>query len=414
MEMKDIRERGLTTAGMVLAWLALLLFTAGTCSKKDSTLEKKTAAAAKAETEGHSEDRETTVRLSPEAVKTAGVVVEKVTPSRPEEFMSATAVLELNGDRVSKVSPRAGGRVVKVQASLGDRVRAGQALAEIDSVEVDQAWADYLKSRVRVEMATKGVKREETLFQKKVSPEKDLLRARQDLAEAESDLLLAKEKFRLLGVDVRLADEAARGTDHKHPLIAVPAPLSGVVIDRTVTQGEVVGTDKTLFTVADLSTLWLMMDIYECNFCRVGKGMQVKLSISAYPGKEFKGNISYLSDLIDEKTRTMKARVTIDNREGLLKPGMFATASIVSLKGPESEKVIVVPEEAVFLDGLARYVFIHEGQGRFAVREVSVGASLGRKLEIKEGLKSGEEVAIKGVFTLKSELKKGTIEVHEH
>ncbi len=106
----------------------------------------------------------------------------------------------------------------------------------------------------------------------------------------------------------------------------------------------------------------------------------------------------------------MKARVSIDNRDGFLKPGMFATASIDSVKDPRAEKVIAVPEEAVFLDGSERYVFIHEGDGRFVVRRVSVGPASGPKIEIKEGLKVGDAVVTKGVFTLKSELKKETLQ----
>lgn len=399
---------------LVVALLAVLVVT-GACSKKEPPAEQKPAVgASKGETHQEDEHEEGAVELTPEAVRTAGIEVQQVVAVAPSESIGATAVVELNGDRVSRVGPRVAGRCVTVKASQGDRVRAGQILAQIDSVETDQAWSDYLKARAQLDLATRSVKREETLFAKKVSPEKDLLKARQELGQAEAEMLLAKEKFRILGVDVRQVDTNTDGTSHNHPLIPVVSPLSGIVIEKSVTQGEVVAADKTLFTVADLSTLWLMIDIYERDINRIKTGMQIKLNVSGYPGKEFGGRISYIGDVMDEKSRTVKARVTIDNRDGLLKPGMFASASINSVTDTAAKKVIVVPEEAVFLDGSQRYVFVREGDRRFMAREVLIGPASGGRVEIKEGLKAGDVIAVKGVFALKSEFKKKTLEVHEH
>ena len=393
----------------IMFFAALVL--AGGCSKKEKTVEQKPPEAAReAKTEKKEAPSEGIVKLTPEGVREAGIEVQTVTATTPSVLISATAVLEMNGDRVARVNPRAAGRAVSVNVSQGDRVRHGQVLAQIDSVDMDQAWSNYLKAKGRLDLAARSAKREETLFQKKVSPEKDLLKARQEFSEAEADLLLAKERFRLLGVDVQHVETDTNGTDQKRPLIPVCAPLTGVIIEKTVAKGEMVGPEKTLFTVADLSTLWLMVNLYEQDLGKVRTGMQVKLSVSAYPGKEFKGRISYLADVMDEKTRTVKARVSIDNREGLLKPGMFATASIDSVEDSRAGKVIAVPEEAVFLNGSERYVFIHEGDGRFVVRRVSVGPASRSKIEIKEGLKMGDAVVTKGVFTLKSELKKETLQ----
>ena len=410
--MRGLRAKKINIAlAMFCVVLLAALVLAGGCSKKEKTEERgMPEAARKAETEKKEAPPEGIVKLTPEGVKAAGIEVQTVVATTPSVLISATAVLEMNGDRVARVNPRAAGRAVSVNASQGDRVRHGQVLAQIDSVDMDQAWSNYLKAKGRLDLAARSARREETLFQNKVSPEKDLLKARQEFSEAEADLLLAKERFRLLGVDVQHLETDTNGGDQKRPLIPVCAPLSGVIIEKTVAKGEMVGPDKTLFTVADLSTLWLMVNLYEQDLGKVRTGMQVKLSVSAYPGKEFKGRISYLADVIDEKTRTIKARVTIDNRDGSLKPGMFATASIDSVKDSGAEKVIVVPEEAVFLDGSERYVFIQEEKGRFVVRRVSVGPASGLKIEIKEGLKGGDAVVTKGVFTLKSELKKETLQ----
>ncbi len=393
------------------------LMLAGGCSKKEPLgAEKAAVAASKAETGNKNEhpEGEGAVQLNSEAIALAGIEVSKAVAVAPSEQIGATAVVELNVDRVARVNPRVAGRCINVLSSLGDKVRSDQILAQIDSVEVGQVWSDYLKAKAQIELASRNVKREEALFAKKISPEQDLLKARQELGQAEAEMLLAREKFRLLGIDVDRVDANTSGTTHNHPPISVPAPLSGTIVERSVTQGEMVGPEKTIFTIADLSTLWLMIDIYERDIGRIRTGMQVKVSVSTYPGKEFRGRISYIADIMDEKSRTVKARVTIDNGDGFLKPGMFASASIHSGKDSIAGKVIALPEEAVFLDGSERYVFIREGNNKFVVREVLVGPASGGKIEIKEGLKAGEVVVTKGVFALKSEFKKKSLEVHEH
>jgi membrane fusion protein, heavy metal efflux system len=403
------RMNGCTVVFAVVLLSALIV--TGACSKKDLPAEKKaTVAAPKGEAKMKGEHQEGKVELTPEAARTAGIEVQQVAAAPLSELIEATAVLELNGDKVSRVGPRVTGRCATVNVSQGDRVRSGQVLAQIDSVEMDQAWTDYLKAKGQFDLATRSVNREETLYAKKVSPEKDLLKARQELGGAEADMRLAREKFRVLGVDPRRIEEDMNGTTRSHRLIPVASPLSGVVMEKTVAQGETVGPDRTLFTVADLSTLWLMIDIYEQNLSRIRTGMQVKLSTAAYPGKEFKGKISYIADILDEKTRTVKARVTIDNKEGFLKPGMFATASIQSGKDSRTVEVIAVPEESLFLDGSERFVFLDLGNGGFLVKRVSAGRLLGSKIEIREGLKAGDRVVTKGVFALKSELKKEMLE----
>ena len=397
--MNKTRKRLLITVSALILLVSALALTAA-YSKKEIAAAPQTAD----KHESATEHRPGAIVLSPDAVKTAGIATERITAASLEEQFGATAVLELNGDRISRINPRIAGRCITINASLGDRVRPGQVLVHMDSVEADLAWSDYLKAKARLELAIGNMKREERLFEKKVSPEKDLLKARQELGEAEADMLLAKEKFRRFGIDVSRIEADTNGTKSDRRLIPIPSPLSGTVIDKSVTQGEMIGPEKTIFTVADLSSLWLMIDIYERDIGRIKTGMPVKLSISSYPGREFRGRISYLGDVVDEKSRTVKARVTIDNEGGLLKPGMFATASISS--GNAARKAIIIPEEAIFLDGTQRYVFLRQGEGRFIAREILPGSAAGNKIEIKDGLKPGDEVVIKGTFALKSELKK--------
>jgi len=346
------------------------------------------------------------VHLSKEAQKASGVEVMAAALEPFSAPIEATAVVELDGDLVAKISARTSGRLVKIAASQGDVVKTGQALAWFDSPELGQAWAEYAKSKGRAELARKNLEREETLFSKKISPEKDVIRARQELAEAEADLTFANENFHLLGIDVEQFGNKQGG--NQHSLLAVTSPISGSVIERAATQGEVVSPEKPLFIVADLSKLWVIIDIYEKDLGRIKSGTAVKVSTTAYAEKSFRGFISYLGEVMDEKTRTVKARVEVENANRLLKPGMFATVTI-DAKGVQTEKAIMLPEEAVFLDGSKNYIFIQNAPEKFEMREIAMGRTLGNRLEVIRGLKKGEPVVIKGAFILKSELKKGEL-----
>jgi len=410
---RNIIKRGLFITIFLLLGLAILV--AG-CGKNEAPEAGKKEVTADKKESGHNENEKKeehgVVTLPQEVQKSSGIEVKPVAMEVATVPFSATAAIEMNKDRAAKISPRVTGKAVKIIASQGDRVKAGQVLAYIDSVELDQIWSDYRKAQGKVELARRSLQREETLFQKKISPEKDVLKARQELGEAEADIFLARERFRLAGVDVTQF-AATQGNGSRHPLIPIASPVSGVVIEKAVTQGEVVNPEKILFMVTDLSTLWVVIDVYEKDMSRLKVGSSVKVSVTAFPGKTFKGKISYISDVVDEKTRTEKARVTIDNAGGLLKPGMFATVIVEATSGG-TERLIAVPEEAVQIEGSLRYVFVQIAPDKFKRRDVETGRALGKNLEITSGLKEGEMVAVKGGFTLKSELKKGELEGDAH
>jgi cobalt-zinc-cadmium efflux system membrane fusion protein len=408
--MRKPRSRILT----VVAGLALLFGIVSGCSDKAAVEEAKQAVSRDDQhKEEHTDEHKErgVVTLSRERQKEFGIDSTKATSEELPIPISATAVIELNADRISKISPRMSGKIVRVLASQGDRVEPNQLLAYLDSPEIDLTWAEYLKTKSRLELAEKNLKREETLFEKRVSPEKDVLKARQELKEIEADLMLASEKLRIMGVDISHFDD--KKSEGHHPLIPVPSSISGTVIEKNVSHGEIVSPDKILFVVADLSSLWVGIDILEKDVGSIRSGLAAKVSVTAFPDRVFRGKISYIGESINEKTRTAKARVSIDNSSWLLKPGMFATVSIDSATG-SMQKAIAVPEVALFLDGSERYVFVKEGDETFVARRVSVGRSSGQRVEIKEGLKVGEAVVTKGIFALKSELKKGTLDVHAH
>jgi cobalt-zinc-cadmium efflux system membrane fusion protein len=391
----------------IIAFGAIALVVAGLYFYGSTTIKEHGEEHGKKAAHKEGEHEETAVvQLTKEAQKASGIEILMAALEPFSAPIEATAAIELDGDRVAKISARTSGRLVKIAASQGDAVKTGQALAWFDSPELGQAWAEYAKSKGRAELARKNLQREETLFEKKISPEKDVIRARQELAEIEADLAFAQEKFHLLGIDIDKYEKKQAGD--QHPLMAVTSPISGSVIERAATQGEVVSPDKPLFTVADLSKLWVIIDIYEKDLGRIRSGTAVKVSTTAYAEKSFRGFISYLGEVMDEKTRTVKARVEVENANRFLKPGMFATVTI-DAKGEQMEKAIMMPEEAVFLDGSKNYVFIQTAPEKFELREIALGRTLGNRLEVIRGLKQGDPVVVKGAFILKSELKKGEL-----
>ena len=388
---RNIAKQGLLVAIFFLLGMSILIVG---CGKKEAPEKGKAA-------------EHGVVTLSQEMQKSSGIEVKPVVREEAAVPLTATAVIEMNMDRTAKISARVAGKAVKIIVSQGDRVKAGQALAYLDSVELNQIWADYRKAQGKVELARSSLQREETLFQKKISPEKDVLKARQELDEAEADINFARERFRLVGVDVtQFASNKGNGD---HPLVPVASPVGGIVIEKAVTQGEVVSPEKTLFLVADLSTLWVAIDVYEKDMSRLRVGTGVKVSVTAFPDRAFQGKISYVADVVDEKTRTEKARVTIDNAGGLLKPGMFASV-LIETRNVKGELLITVPDEAVQIEGAFRYVFVRVSPDKFKRRDIDTGRSLGKSVEVTAGLKEGEVVAVKGAFILKSELKKGELE----
>lgn len=394
-----IPTRKHTTIRRPLLAAVLILLTLATCQSCGKELPAVTGEPDKARAAG-------AVTLSEEKLRAAGIETSTVSLQNASIPLQATAAIELNGNLVSKIGSRVAGRVARILAIQGERVRAGQVLAYIDTVELDQTWAEYRKAKARQDLAVADLRREEILLEKKVTPEKDVLKARREVKEAEAEVVYAKDRLCLLGVDWTKLEEQRNGSTIR-PLIPIVSPIAGAVIERTVTQGEMVNPDKTLFTVADLSTLWVLIDIYERDLVRIKVGTEARLSVAALPEKIFQGTISYLSDVLDEKTRTVKARVTVRNAHGLLRPGMFAN---VSLERTVPQKMVMIPEQAVLIEGNERYVFVQLSPNTFKRKSITVGSTHGGQVGITDGLREGEVIAVRGTFSLKSELAKGSLQ----
>jgi membrane fusion protein, heavy metal efflux system len=345
------------------------------------------------------------VKMTAEVQKQNNVVVAPAKKQRMDGVISATGKIEANADRIAHVSPRISGKVVAVKASLGDSVSAGQALATLDSVELGEALSRYHQSRTKLALAQANMERIKNLVEKKIAARKDILLAETDFKTAQTDLHTDEERLSLYGIST----SELKGDNHKRPLLPVRSPISGIITEKHAIVGELSDPSKSLYTVADLSTVWVLVDIHEKDLAKVYKGQAAIVSVSAFPDQKLKGRITYIADLVDEATRTVKARVAVANPGRKLKPEMFAT---VELTLPaDAAAVLTVPEDALQdVDG-NKVIFVVDDKGvEFEPRKVKPGRTAGGMVEIVSGLKEGERYAIKGAFILKSELKKGELE----
>lgn len=363
----------------------------------------------KEEKEGHDEHgEEKLIKMTAEVQKQSGVVVAPAKKQRLAGIISATGKVEANADRIAHVSPRISGKIVSVKSSLGDSVAAGQVLVNLDSVELGEALNRYHQSKTKFSLAQSNMDRIKTLVDKKIAARKEILQAETDYKMAQTELHTDEERLALYGVE--LAD--LKGDKHKKPLLPVRSPIGGVITEKHAIVGELSDPAKSLYTVADLSSVWVLVDIHEKDLAKVRRGQAATVIVGAFPDQKFRGRITYLADLVDEATRTVKARVEVPNPGRKLKPEMFATVELAI--AADASPVLAVPEEAVQeIDG-NKVVFVAEKETEFEPRAVELGRASGGMVEVVSGLKEGERYAVKGTFTLKSELKKGELEDDDH
>src|SRR4029077_11195655 len=284
-------------------------------------------------------------------------------------------VLRANGsitpdvNRTIRVTSLGSGRVVDLRASLGDRVRKGQVLLRISSPDLAAAMADYQKARADEVLSQKALERAQLLYAHGALAQKDLQVAQDTEDKAKIDLHTAEQRIRILG-----ADPGQTG-----PPIELHAPVSGTIVEQNVSGFEgVKSLDNTpnLFTIADLSTVWVLCDVYENDLGIVGLGDAAEIRLNAYPDKVFRGVVQDISRVLDPTTRSAKVRVVLPNPDGSLRPGMFTVATI---RSRHMRPRLVVPTTAIMRLQDRDWIFLKEGDRRFrrvevhAVGEVSDG-----------------------------------------
>jgi cobalt-zinc-cadmium efflux system membrane fusion protein len=349
------------------------------------------------------------VRLSEDAVRAAGIEVIPVSREAFHPHVVASGIIRPVAQKSVTVRSLVGGRVVRVLADVGDRVRAGQTLSTIEGSEVTAVLARCRTAVAREEAARRALERGEKLLdmQGLSRAEVDLRRSEAESAAAEAQA--ARQDLIRLGLDPAGAT-IGEGSLAEFPLLA---PMAGIVLSRSVSPGLLVQREDPLFEIADLSQVWAVVDVYEKDLGEIRELGEVEIRTDAYEGTVFMGRIGLIEPVLDEASRTAHVRVVLDNRSGKLRPGLFVTAA-VPLRGASQVEATAVPDGAVQkISGLPA-VFVEIGPGQFELRPVEIGREAHGMVEIRHGLKEGERVVAKGAFVLKSELLKGSIAGEDH
>ena len=363
------------------------------------------------------------LHLPPEKQKEWGIVVGTATRQDITSKITIPGVLTLNQNKTAHISSFVEGKVASLAVDLGKKVRKGQVLVTINSPEFVQVQASFLQAIAKLNLSRKEYERAKMLLKEKAIEEKEYLRREAEYEKLSTEVGALGSILHSYGMDhaqtekliekcaSRKPDEAL--CDLADPNLPILSPVSGTIIFRDVIVGEHIKPDKVLFTASDLSALWAILDAYEKDLPFINKKSNVTIKSPFYPEKEFTGKIAYISDLIDEKLRTIKIRVEVKNDERLLKPNMYIQG-VVENKVVE-KKILVIPEEAIQNLNGGKIVFILEEKDVFAVCHVELGAKIGNKRIIAKGLEEGEKIVIKGAFNLKAELTKGTFgSAHVH
>jgi cobalt-zinc-cadmium efflux system membrane fusion protein len=325
---------------------------------------------------------------------------------RLEAPLPLTGEIRFDERRVTHLAPSTEARVRAVRVSLGQRVRAGEPLVELESVALGEAQSQYLELRGALELARRGAERAEALRAEKIASEKEWLQARTEGEAAAIRVRAAQEKLVRLGLSpAEVETLSARGALGGRGALALRAPSAGVVLEMHAVPGELVRPDQSILTVGDLSELWLWADLYEDQLGRVTSSargtLRAGVTVRAFPGEVFPGTVDFVGPAMDERTRTVKVRIAVKNRDGKLRAGMFAA---VELFLPGEEEALVVPRSAVLSDEGRSFVFVHHHGEFFIRRPVEPGRTSLDWVEVKKGLEGGETVATSGAFLLKSDV----------
>lgn len=337
-------------------------------------------------------------KLTAEEQALAGIKFEEVSSRTFEDSVSVTATIRPNQDRIAKIAPRVEGRIVSVSANLGDNVRAGQSLAIMDSLAIGEAQSALLRAQSSERVAQADFKRAESLSAEEIIPQKELLRSRGELERASAESRAASDRLRLLG-------GSASASGRAQSTFALTAPFAGTVIQKKATIGELGSPAEAVFTIADLSKVWIEANLTDDLLSKVKTGAAATVTVGAYPGERFSGRVAYIANVLDKDSRTIAARIEVPNKDGRLKPEMFATANIAT--GGQLE-AISVPDGAILLLQGQPTVFVSEG-GSFQPRAIETGEKISGRTVIKSGLKPKEQVVAAGAYALKARMLKSQI-----
>ncbi|MCA0230478.1 MAG: efflux RND transporter periplasmic adaptor subunit [Bacteroidetes bacterium] len=310
-----------------------------------------------------------------------------------EQELQFTGQVSFDQKQVDRVYPMVSGNVLDVNAELGAFVKKGQVLAKLQSADVSQFVKDYNTAKSNYDIAKRNADNVEQLYKTKFSSENDLVNARKQLEIASSELERSSQVLKMYG-----------GTSaNSQPIFTVSAPVSGYIVERNINPNMQIRPDNgnSLFTISNLSDVWVLINIYESDIQAVKVGQEVNINTLAYPDRVFQGRIDNISQVIDNDSKVLQARVVLQNPGGLLKPDMFCT---VKLHIEKPEKLLAVNPKSVIFSEDRYFVILDKGKGNYQSVPVEVIKSTSKYSYIKANLRDGDRVVTEGALLLFNEL----------
>ena len=342
--------------------------------------------------------------LTPEQMRTVQLKIETVGERLSSEAAGqmATGVVQANTYKETPVVSLVGGIVRSISAELGQKVRRGQRVAVVFSNELAEAQSRYLTAIATLDEHHRHHLRTIKLVEIGAASRQDLEMATSQYREAESNLANLRQKLLLLGMTAQRIDSLI-STSQISSEFLVPSPSSGTVTSRTVNPGEVIEANKELMRVTDLSTVWVVGQVYEKDLATVRVGSGANITSDAYPGRVFRGRVSYVDPKIDPATRTAQVRIELNNPGQILKIGMYVNVAFGAL-GNAEKTTPAIPKDAVQTIGNQQYVFLStDKSNEFVLRPVRLGPESNGFYPVLEGLSAAERIVIEGSFLLRAE-----------
>lgn len=371
----------------IVALAFLLVLTA--CSSKDRERESRMTSFSTSASKSATPELFTL----PEA-QMSHVQIVTVQPTKVTRTLRLTGTVAYNAFKTTPVITQVGGPVTRILVVPGQHVEAGEPMLDVSSPDYSQLLDSYLKASDAYRLADKNYVRAKDLYQHHAIAERDLEQAESDRNQAQADLNAAEEGMKILGIK----NPASLAKAPASAQIPVLAPISGKVVERLVSPGQVVQAGQTqAFTISDLSTVWVLANVYQADLAYVHSGDDVVVQTDSYPGS-FHGRISYVSPALDPNTRTLQARIVVDNPGEKLKRDMYCTVTVTA--GAISN-VIVVPNAAILRDDNNQpFVYVVTGANQFGRRDVDIGESQNGQTQILKGVTAGERVVGDGSLFL--------------
>ena len=324
------------------------------------------------------------------------------------KMLVLTGQIQLDRTKAADVVSTGAGRVEAVEKLLGEKVQEGDILAVIHSADLGQVEADFLEVQAKLELTQATFRREGGLYEKKNTSQADYQNALNELKTAQASYAATEKRLRLFGLETEqiagIKDEKENG-DFSN--LVLRAPQSGTIITQNISVGEMADTTKSLYTIADLSNLWVWCDVYENDLAILheqfaqDKSLQAMVRVKAFESTAFNGVVDFVGNVMDEHTRTIKVRVQVKNPEGKLRPGMFADVEVMI---PGQGRIAAVPRNAIMSDAGENFLFQHWKENLWVRRDVAVGSQYGNFVEILSGIPQGATIVTGGAFMLKSDI----------